>query len=134
LLWRVQNRWRSVMNEALAPLALTHVQFALLGSLLWLTEEEGIEATQNHIAAHAGTDPTMTSQVLRTLEKRRLLSRRPSKEDARARVVTMLAAGRQITIAGLGIVRGVDASFFDATLEDPQTFRAELGRLMVSRP
>ncbi len=132
LLWRVQNRWRSVMNEALAPLGLTHVQFALLGSLMWLTEEEGIEATQNHIAAHAGTDPTMTSQVLRTLEQRKLLSRRASREDARARIVTLLTGGRHLTVKALAIVRLVDASFFDAVLDQPAAFRSELGRLMVA--
>ncbi len=132
LLWRVQNRWRQVMTEALAPLDLTHVQFALLGSLMWLTEEEGRETTQNDIAAHAGTDPTMTSQVLRTLEARRLVSRRASKQDARARIVTLLASGRQLTMRALAIVRAVDTDFIDANVDDPAAFRAALVRLLTA--
>jgi DNA-binding MarR family transcriptional regulator len=129
LLWRVQNRWRAAMTEALAPLGLTHVQFALLASLMWLTEEQGIEATQNDIAAHSGSDVTMTSQVLRSLEARKLITRKASKEDKRARVVTILAGGRHLTMEGLAAVRKVDAAFFDAVLDDPAAFRAELKRL-----
>lgn len=130
LLWRVQNQWRTAMNEALGPIGLTHVQFALLGSLMWLTEEQGIEATQNDIGEHSGADPTMTSQVLRSLERRRFVSRKKSKTDGRARIVVLLAPGRAIALKALEAVRKVDSEFFDARLEDPAKFRGELLRLM----
>jgi len=78
------------MAEALAPLGLTHVQFVLLACVWWL-DEHGHAPNQQAIAAQAGTDIKMTSQVLRTLETKGLLERRVDPADTRARIVTPTA-------------------------------------------
>ena len=62
LLWQVSTRWRREVEAALSPLGLTHPQFVLLASILWLNRA-GSEVTQIELARHAGTDITMTSQV-----------------------------------------------------------------------
>src|SRR5438093_8890715 len=54
--------WRC---RALRPLDLTHVQFVLL-ACTWLLNEQGERPTQIELAAQAGTDIKMTSQVLRS--------------------------------------------------------------------
>ena len=131
LLWHVQLRWRSAMLEAMADLDLTPAQFSLLATVMWLTEEEGLEPTQTDVARHAGTDPMMTSQVLRALETRKLLARKTDKSDRRARQVLLLAKGKQVAIAALGIVRQLDAQFFDARLPDPARFRGDLAALAL---
>jgi DNA-binding MarR family transcriptional regulator len=57
-------------------LGLTHVQFVLLlASLWWLTQVTGEEPSQRRVAEHAGTDPMMTSQVLRVLTSKGLIAR-----------------------------------------------------------
>ena len=65
VLWRVTNAWQAAQRAALKPFGLTHVQFVLLASLTWLDSVEPV--TQQALAAHAGTDPMRTSQVLRAL-------------------------------------------------------------------
>ena len=65
LLWQVTNRWQAAQRAALQPFGLTHVQFVLVASLAWLGAEGPV--TQRQLADHAGTDPMMTSQVVRTL-------------------------------------------------------------------
>src|SRR4030095_368418 len=78
--------WQRRVAEALRPLELTQVQYALLASLLWLSRK-GEEVTQSRLAAHAKLDVMMTSQVLRALEGRGLLERRPPPHPPRAHAV-----------------------------------------------
>ena len=79
LLWRVTLAWQRAMRAALAPHELTHVQFVLLASSWWLGRTEA--PTQQGLAEHAGTDPMMTSQVLRKLEDRGLVTREQDPAD-----------------------------------------------------
>lgn len=111
LLWRISNTWQQRQRAALHPLGLTHVQFVLLASLVWLTQRGAI-VTQADLADQAQTDPMMTSQVVRALEARGLLTRATSAEDKRARVLTPTAAGAELAAAAITVVEAVDAECF----------------------
>ena len=124
-LWRVTNRWQAAQRLALQPFELTHVQFVLLASLTWLEAEE---PTQTELAAHAGTDPMMTSQVLRALEAKGLIERRPHPTDGRARLLTATDDGKKLANRAIVAVEACDARFFDG-LTDRSAFTQELGRL-----
>ena len=124
-LWRVTNRWQAAQRSALLPFDLTHVQFVLLASLTWLDAEA---PTQRELADHAGTDPMMTSQVLRALEAKKLIERQPHPTDARARLLVVTASGRQLANRAVAVVEACDARFFGA-LNDRVGFTLELGRL-----
>src|SRR6185369_10633610 len=97
--------------EALRPLDLTQVQYALLASLLWLSRK-GEEVTQARLAAHAKLDVMMTSQVLRALEARGLLERRAHPTDTRAKALRLTAAGRALAARAVPVVEGADTAFF----------------------
>jgi DNA-binding MarR family transcriptional regulator len=112
LLWRVTLRWQRLITAALRPLGLTHVQFVLLASAWWLTTVTGEVASQRRLAEHAGTDPMMTSQVLRALEAKKLLARAAHPADARARLVTVTPAGVELARRAIGVVEQADAEFF----------------------
>jgi DNA-binding MarR family transcriptional regulator len=124
-LWRVTNRWQSAQRAALQPFDLTHVQFVLLASLTWLDADA---PTQSELAAHAGTDPMMTSQVLRALEAKSLVERRPHPTDGRARLLSATAAGRALANRAVVAVEACDRAFF-GPLADRTRFTRELGRL-----
>lgn len=109
-LWRVTNRWQAAQRAALRPFGLTHVQFVLLASLTWLGSGEPV--TQAALAAHAGTDPMMTSQVLRALESRGLVRRDPHPGDARARALSATAEGRDLANRAVAAVEACDRAFF----------------------
>jgi DNA-binding MarR family transcriptional regulator len=110
LLWQVTNRWQAAQRAALGPLGLTHVQFVLLASLAWL-EGDG-PVTQRRLADHAATDPMMTSQVLRALERRGLLERTAHPGDGRARALATTAAGRALANRAVVVVEACDDDFF----------------------
>ena len=111
LLWQVTALWQRRVADALRPLALTQVQYALLASLLWLARQ-GEEVTQARLATHAKLDVMMTSQVLRALEGRGLLERRPHPTDTRAKALRLTAAGRALTTRAVPAVETAAAKFF----------------------
>jgi DNA-binding MarR family transcriptional regulator len=126
LLWRITLGWQRVMVAALRPLGLTHVQFVLLASAWWLTAVAGEHPTQRRLAEHAGTDPMMTSQVVRALEGQGLVTRAVDPADSRARLLSVTARGAALAHAAIAVVEAADAEFFAAAGDRPsllQTLR-----------
>lgn len=111
LLWRVSLRWQREVTAALRPLGLTHVQFVLLAVLWWVGPREDAP-TQRELAQAAGTDPMMTSQVVRALEARGLVERRPDPYDRRVRRLVLTPEGHELAERGVQAVEGADARFF----------------------
>ena len=128
LLWHLTLRWQRAIAAALAPLDLTHVQFVLLACTYWLTEQ-GHRPNQQQVAAQAGTDVKMTSQVLRRLEARRLIARRTDDVDARAKTLSMTRRGRSLAIEAITVVEDADAAFF---AEYPAALTRALGTIARS--
>lgn len=124
LLWRVTLRWQRVITDALRPLNLTHVQFVLLASAWWLSQH-GQAPSQLAVAAHAGTDVKMTSEVLRKLEAKGLIVRAVDAADTRARRLRVTKRGGELAVRAVAAVEGVDAAFFQAT-PDPAALLAML--------
>ena len=127
LLFQVTALWQRRVAQALRPLELTQVQYALLASLLWLSRKSE-DVTQSRLAAHAKLDVMMTSQVLRALEGRGLLERRPHPSDTRAKALRLTAAGRALTTRAVPAVENADAQFFAAL----GTARAGLNRNLLA--
>lgn len=112
LLWRVTLRWKREIVAALAPLDLTHAQFVLLASAWWLGAHRPELPSQREVAEQAGTDPMMTSQVLRALEGRGLLTREADPRDARSRRIRVSKAGAALAPQAIEAVERVDRAFF----------------------
>jgi DNA-binding MarR family transcriptional regulator len=121
LLWHATLRWQRGIAEALAPLDLTHVQFVLLASTWWLNEH-GDRPNQVAVATQAGTDVKMTSQVLRTLERKSLIEREVDAADTRARRVRVTERGAALAPRAIAVVEEVDARFF-ADIPERETLR-----------
>jgi DNA-binding MarR family transcriptional regulator len=119
LLWHATLRWQRCIAQALGPLDLTHVQFVLLACTWWLNEQ-GERPTQIALAAQAGTDVKMTSQVVRSLERKGLVKREVDALDTRARRLQVTKRGRELAPRAIAIVEQVDADFF-ADLPERQT-------------
>jgi DNA-binding MarR family transcriptional regulator len=111
LLWRATLRWQREVAAALVPLDLTHVQFVLLASAWWL-DSAGVSPNQRTLAEHAGTDIKMTSQVLRALEDKGLVTRVVDPSDTRARTVRPTPSGSSRAKVAIERVEDADARFF----------------------
>ena len=105
------NLWQRKMVKALKPTGLTPVQLVLLAGVAWL-EREFEPITQVRLARQAKTDVMMTSQVLKKLESRGLVSKRPSESDTRANVIMLTEKGAEKVAKALRIADKVDSDFF----------------------
>jgi DNA-binding MarR family transcriptional regulator len=111
VLWHVTLGWQRAIAAVLAPLDLTHAQFVLLASLWWL-DQQGEVPNQLTLARHAGTDIKMTSQVLRRLEGKDLLTRTVDPADTRAKHLQITKAGGRLAARAIAIVEAADERFF----------------------
>jgi DNA-binding MarR family transcriptional regulator len=112
LLWHATLRWQRGIASALAPLGLTHVQFVLLATTWWLNDS-GEMPNQLALSRQAGTDVKMTSQVLRSLERKGLIGREIDPRDTRARRIRVTRAGSRLAPRAIEAVEAVDAEFFE---------------------
>ncbi|MDP1836544.1 MAG: MarR family transcriptional regulator [Chlamydiales bacterium] len=111
LLWQVSTRWRRQIETALATVGLTHAQFVILACVGWLTRD-GSQVTQIELARHCQTDITMTSQVLRTLERKGYIERKQREGDERSKLPHITQQGAQLIEKALPLVESVDREFF----------------------
>ncbi|MEV0647149.1 MarR family transcriptional regulator [Phytomonospora sp. NPDC050363] len=111
LLWHATLRWQRDIAAALAPHDLTHVQFVLLATTWWL-HGRGERPNQLRLARAAGTDVKMTSQVVRRLEAKGLLTRVADEADTRMKRPELTEAGAELTPRVVEVVEAVDRRFF----------------------
>jgi DNA-binding MarR family transcriptional regulator len=133
VLWQVATLWQRHLRAALEEVGLTHAQFVMLASAAWLARPDGRApggreepVSQARIAEHARTDAVMTSEVLRTLERKGLVQRLPHPGDARARSIVLTEAGQSTVRRAMALVEEADAAFFGA----PGPELRALGRLL----
>ena len=124
LLWRVSNAWQRAIRAALTPHGLTHTQYVLLAVLVHSAEEH---LTQRNLADKAHIDIMMTSQVLRTLETAKHITRSPHPIDRRAMNVQATTHGRHTVIAATKDVETIDREFFGARAAEAATLFTHLG-------
>jgi MarR family transcriptional regulator for hemolysin len=79
---RCGHAWRMAINEAMAPLKLTHLQCAVLHLV---TETSGQRQTE--LADHMGIEGPSLVRVLDGLEREGWVERRPCPRDRRAKRV-----------------------------------------------
>jgi MarR family transcriptional regulator, organic hydroperoxide resistance regulator len=115
LLERVATAWHQQLRAALVALDLTPAQFRLLIAAAWLnTRQTGVR--QSDISTHANADAVMTSEVLRSLEARGLISRAPHTTDRRAKAITITDAGGALADRAIRLVDTTESRFFEIGL------------------
>lgn len=130
LLWQATSLWQREIRRALAALDLTHSQFVLLASIHWLSLS-GDEVTQATLSQHSKIDPMTVSQVLRTLQTRKLVRRRTHSVDTRAKAVELSDAGRKLVHPAIKAVEKFDGEFFAALgLPQLREFNGALKKLI----
>lgn len=129
LLWQVSNLWQRRINAGLRQVGLTHVQFVLLAVLEWLNYSQE-NVTQVQLASQAKTDVMMTSNVLRSLEKKGLVTRETHPVDTRAKCLALTETGHEIVLKTVKIVEQVDNDFFSVLNDRSSDFNTLLVELI----
>ena len=128
LLWQAVNRWQRGQRRALRDAGLSHLQVMLLASVTSLAEQ-GDPVTQVMLARHARIDAMTTSQVLRALERKKLVRRTDHPSDSRAFALRPTAAGRRLARQLIHLVERADQEFFSTLGGDLTRFTGMLEEL-----
>ncbi|MBV7671788.1 MarR family transcriptional regulator [Streptomyces halstedii] len=94
LVWRLSTKWRVAVDQALAPLDLTHAQYVVLSSLSGM-ESTGLRPSQRELADHTGLEPLYVSKLARSLETARLIRRARDADDSRVIRLELTDDGRR---------------------------------------
>ena len=129
LLWQVTTLWHRAIKKALDEIDITHPQFVLLASLLWLSKTKG-SVTQIDLSHHSKIDPMTTSTIIKTLLRKGLVERQEHHTDTRAKSVTLTESGIEVARQAVEIINKVDADFFKGLGKDVKEFNGMLVELL----
>jgi DNA-binding MarR family transcriptional regulator len=79
----------------------------------WWLNQHGQDPSQVALAEFAGTDVKMTSQVIRSMERKGQVEREVDPADTRARRLRVTRQGARLAPRAIAAVEKVDADFFD---------------------
>ena len=111
VLWRIVARYQREIDRTLAPDNLTNLQFITLALVAWFGREAK-PVTQIELARSAGIHPMQVSQTLKALEAKKMVLRRRSQSDTRAKRVEVTSAGLKALHAALPKVIAVQSRLF----------------------
>jgi DNA-binding MarR family transcriptional regulator len=132
LLWQVTTLWQRGIKKALDNIDITHPQFVLLASLLWLSNQKKT-VTQIDLSQHSKIDPMTTSAVIRTLERKKLIARQEHHTDTRAKSVVLTNSGIKITKEAVKIIENFDSDFFNCLGSNKQELNKGLQALLKQK-
>lgn len=133
LVWRLANKWRVAVDRALAPLGLTHAQYALVASLYGM-QGAGERPSQRRLADHTGLEALYVSKLARALEASGLIDRTRDPRDPRAVQLALTERGQDVTRQAIGVVQELLQQLLEPLggLDSPRTraFTDELTTLL----
>ena len=134
LVWRLSMKWKTAVDAAVAPLGLTHAQYAVLASLRGMGRS-GLRPSQRELADHTGLDPIYISKLVRALEGAGLIERFPDPHDLRAVRLTVTKQGvgvidRAIVVVGR-LLEELTGPLGGTSSETVQAMIADLERLIA---
>ena len=112
LLWHISNLWQRVINDTLAEHGLTHVQYLLLATIVWMNNNK-ITVNQKSLAQQSHSHKMMTSKVLRSLEKNNLVTRSTNTLDTRYKDIHITEKGYERYLSVQKVFKREDSRFFE---------------------
>jgi DNA-binding MarR family transcriptional regulator len=129
LIWQVSMVWQRKLKTGLDTIGITHAQFLLLAALQYLGTQKSI-VSQQDLAKHCRIDKMMTSKILRTLQKKGLLTRKKNKMDTRAKTLTLSEEGESSLAKAFKIIDRVDGDFLVVLGLNSFSFQDDLRNLL----
>lgn len=126
LFWQIMKAWQRNKQKLLDKFGITSSQMEILSAVHHLGREDE-EITQIAIANLTNIDPMTTSTILRNLQKKKLIIRKSSEIDTRARTVAVTDEGYELLVKAVNELRTASAETFKDI--DQKVLRKELGKL-----
>lgn len=132
-LLKTTQAWRAEAGAALQPYALTVPQFLVLVELYRPARLGRSPFQQSEVATRLGMDSNTTSQIVRGLEARGVLTRHPHPVDRRARSLELTEAGLELAKASSAAARATNDIFFGQVSDDDQQALSRMLTTLTAR-
>lgn len=129
IMWQVSMLWQRKLKNGLDNFGITHAQFLLLASLNHLSQVKTV-VSQQDLARHVRIDKMMTSKILRTLQKKGLLTRKKNKMDTRSRTLMLSETGIELLEDASKVVDRIDQDFLICLRLNSLSFQDDLRMLL----
>ena len=126
---KVYNNWHRRIKSSLDKLSITHPQYVALASLNYLSVKKS-KVRQVDISNLSDMDAMTISDILKLLKKKKLVERKNSILDNRAKVVYLTTKGLQIKKQATEIVKQIDLEFFGKLGSENKMFLSLLKQLL----
>ena len=113
MLWQASNIWWRLMKNDVKKFNATYTQFVILCSLIYLSHKNK-EVNQRLIARHSKLDVMTVSDVLKTLEAKKLVIRTQNEKDRRHNFLKITEKGTIVVQNIFVKVKKSDKKFFCA--------------------
>ncbi len=110
LLWKASNRLQRLHAQCLTNLKVTPTQFSLMTCLVYLSQDGPV--TSSRLVRHSGMDKMVVSDLVKSLERKKLLVKKPNPKDGRSFLISPTALGVRITNSAVLKVEALDVVFF----------------------
>lgn len=124
--------WHRELNAELAAIDLTEMQFVLLIGLGWMTPE-GQSVSQKDLGQFCRTSPALTSQVLRSLVRKKLVSIATGTNDTRMRMVQPTKLGEKKLRDAVAILQKTDGDFWKDEAETATRLKTDLLKVIRTK-
>jgi DNA-binding MarR family transcriptional regulator len=111
-LWQISNLWQRMINDTMAQHNITHVQYLLLATIVWMNNNK-MTVNQKSLASQSQSHKMMTSKVLRSLEKNGLVTRSTNTLDTRYKDIHITEKGFDKYVEVQKEFKKVDSRFFE---------------------
>lgn len=128
-LLKAAQAWRTEANDVLRRHELTVPQFLVTMAVYRQARHHWDPLTQGEVASRLGMDANTTSQIVRALERRGLLTRTPHPDDARSLALTLTPEGMDRARVASASARELNDLFFSAVAPEQL---ANLGDILES--
>ncbi|GHU70020.1 transcriptional regulator [Bacteroidia bacterium] len=113
LMWQVSKLWELTHERVLKRYYnLSHIQYAVLASIHWLTLHSKKEISQVLLAQHTKIDPMTISQLLKVLEAKGYILRQTHSTDVRAKSICLTQQGKDLMNEAVFTVTKLNVNFF----------------------
>lgn len=127
MLWKASNLLQRLHTGCLKDLGVTPTQFSIMTCLLYLSQNGPV--TPSLIVAHTGIDKMTVSDLIKTLIRKKLVTKSDNPDDRRSFLVEPSQLGETITNSAIAKVEAVDTRFFD-NVRSVRAFHADLTALV----
>ncbi len=131
-LLKAAQAWRTEASEVLRDHELTVPQFLVVMALYRQARHDWDPLTQSEVASRLGMDANTTSQIVRALESRGLLTRTPHPDDARARALALTRDGIERGRDASASARALNELFFSAVAPEQLTNLGDILETLIT--